>query len=191
MLGTPSVNATVDNPLGFWYLYNKDRELTAIIPELNTSYGERRMWLVRQELDRSSEADTKRKSPYVFRGHFGKDIHVSPFMPLHGGYIIDTSDPCDSDTNQLDVLVTLTKPEGGPLIVTRVTSSAPGLDVSTASTWAKTNFLARWALIPTTTVMTYRILSQAARIWWKAPRTWSRPEPTQTALGKPARKVEM
>lgn len=181
----------MDNPLGFWYLYTADRELTAIIPELNTSYGERRMWLVRQTIDRKSEAGTKRKSPYVFRGHFGKDIHVSPFMPLRGGYTIDTSDPCASSTNQLDILVTLTKPEGGPLIVTRVTSSAPGLDASTASAWTKASFLARWALIPTTMVMTSRILFQAARIYLKAPRFWSRPEPIKTALGKPARKVEM
>jgi len=149
------------------------------------------MWLVRQALDRKEPIETKRKSPYVFRGHFSKDIHVSPFMPLHGGYTIDTSDPCDSPTNSLDILVTLTKPEGGPLLVTRVTSSAPGIDASAASPWAKASFLARWALIPSTTVMTYRILSQAARIYWKAPRTWTRPEPIKTALGKPARHVEM
>lgn len=177
--------------MGFWYLYTTDQELTAIVPELNTSYGERRMWLVRQVLEPNLESGKSRKSPYVFRGYFGKDIHVSPFMPSAGeGYTIDTCDPCASPSNQLDILVTLTKAEGGPLLVTRVTSSLPGLDASTASMWEKLTFLARWCYVPTTTVMTYRILSQAARIYLKAPQIWIRPEPIKTALGKPARAVE-
>lgn len=181
----------MDNPLGFWYLYSADRELTAIIPELNTSYGERRMWLVRQALPPKSDSEKPRNSPYAFRGHFGKDIHVSPFMPSTGSYTIDTCDPCASSTNQLDILVTLTKPEGGPLLVTRVSSSSPGLDASAASMRQKLSFLVRWCYVPTCTVMTFRILSEAARIYLKAPRYWSRPEPLKSALGKPARAIEM
>lgn len=191
MIAVPSVNGQVDNPLGFWYLYTADRELTAIIPELNTSYGERRMWLVRQARQPQSDPAKPRSSPYTFRGHFGEDIHVSPFMPSSGGgYTIDTSDPCATPSNQLDILVTLTKAEGGPLLVTRVTSSAPGLDSSVASMWEKATFLVRWCYVPTVTVMTYRILSQAVRIYLKAPRIWTRPEPIKTVLGKPARVVE-
>lgn len=149
------------------------------------------MWLVRQVLKPQLESEKSRKSPYTFRGHFGKDIHVSPFMPsAGGGYTIDTCDPCASSSNQLDILVTLTKAEGGPLLVTRVTSSSPGLDASEASMWEKLTFLVRWCYVPTTTVMTYRILSQAARIYLKAPRVWIRPEPIKTALGKPAKAVE-
>ncbi|KAL5350993.1 hypothetical protein ACLOAV_004566 [Pseudogymnoascus australis] len=191
LLAVPSINGQVDNPLGFWYLYTADRELTAIVAELNTSFGERRMWLVRQCLEPKLEPKKIRKSPYTFRGHFGKDIHVSPFMPSNGGgYTIDTSDPCASPSNQLDILVTLTKAEGGPLLITRVASSSPGLDASAAPMWEKIAFLVRWCYVPTSTVMTYRILSQAARIYLKAPRVWTRPEPTKTALGKPARAVE-
>jgi DUF1365 family protein len=191
MITVPSVNGQVDNPLGFWYLYTVDQELTAIIAELNTSYGERRMWLVRQALPPNPGFVKPRSGPYTFKGHFGKDIHISPFMPsAGGGYTIDTCDPCATPSRQIDILVTLKKAEGGPLLVTRVTSSAPGLDVSVASMWEKISFLARWWYVPTTTVMTYRILYQAARIYLKAPRTWTRPEPIKTALGKPARAVE-
>jgi hypothetical protein len=79
------------------------------------------MWLVRQVLQPKLESEKSRKSLYTFRGHFGKDIYVSPFMPsTGGGYTIDTCDPCASSSNQLDILVTLTKAEGGPLLVTRV-----------------------------------------------------------------------
>jgi DUF1365 family protein len=190
LLAVPSINGQVDNPLGFWYLYTANKELTAIIPELNTSYGERRMWLVRQLRTPKPDSTSKKPSLYTFRGHFEKDIHVSPFMPSSGAYTIDTSDPCASSSNKLEILVTLTKPEGGPLILTRVSSTGSGLDVSAASMWEKLSFLARWCYVPTTTVMTYRILSQAARIYTKAPRVWKRPEPKKTALGKPARAVE-
>ncbi|KAH8646865.1 hypothetical protein BX600DRAFT_156434 [Xylariales sp. PMI_506] len=190
LVAVPCVNGKVDNPLGFWYLYSAEKVLTAIIPELNTSYGERRMWLVRQALPPKPEGEPRSTSPYSFRGHFGKDIHVSPFMPPTGGYTIDTCDPCASTSNQLDILVTLTKPEGGPAMVTRVTSRAPGLDVSEASLREKLSFILLWWYIPTCTFMTYRILAEAARIYLKAPSTWSRPEPLKTALGKPARVVE-
>jgi hypothetical protein len=55
---------------------------------------------------------------------------------------------------------------------------------------AKIFFLGRWCYVPTTTIMTYRILERVARIYVKAPRVWRRPEPIKTALGKPARAVE-
>lgn len=188
MLASPSVNGQADNPLGFWYLYTADKKLTAIIFELNTSYGERRLWLVRQQLSPKSDS----KSRYVFRGRFCKDIHVSPFMPPTGWYTVDTSDPCaPSKPGQLDILVTLTSPEGRPLMVTRVESTQPGLDVSRASMWEKVSFLAQWWYVATCTVITYKILSQAARIYFvKATQTWTRREPRRTALGKPARMVE-
>jgi DUF1365 family protein len=67
------------------------------------------------------------KQFYAFRGHFGKDIHVSPFMPP-GTYTIETCDPCATPSNKLEILVTLTKPEEGPLLMARVTSTEPGLD---------------------------------------------------------------
>ncbi len=193
LLAVPCVNGQVDNPLGFWYLYNADKKLTAIIPELNTSYGERRMWLVRQELSPTSTSSKEnKKSPYSFRGRFTKDIHVSPFMPPSGWYTVDTSDPCAPlKPGQLDILVTLTSPEGKPLMVTRVTSSQPGLDVPRASMLEKISFLARWWYVATCTVMTYRILSEAARIYFmKSARYWTRREPEKTALGKSARTVE-
>lgn len=146
------------------------------------------MWLVRQQLSPKSDS----KSRYVFRGRFCKDIHVSPFMPPTGWYTVDTSDPCaPSKPGQLDILVTLTSPEGKPLMVTRVESTEPGLDVSRASMWEKVSFLAQWWYVATCTVITYKILSQAARIYFvKATQTWTRREPRRTALGKPARMVE-
>ncbi len=150
------------------------------------------MWLVRQELPPTSTSSKEsKKSPYSFRGRFTKDIHVSPFMPL-GWYTVDTSDPCaPSKPGQLDILVTLTSPEGKPLMVARVASSQPGLDASRASMWEKISFLVRWWYVATCTVMTYRILSEAARIYFvKATQYWTRREPPRTALGRPARTVE-
>jgi hypothetical protein len=82
--------------------------------------------------------------------------------------------PCATPSNKLEILVTLTKPEEGPPYVTCVTSTEPGLDASTAFMWEKISFLARWCYVPTTTFMTYRILKQAAKIYVKAPRVWTK-----------------
>jgi hypothetical protein len=68
----------------------------------------------------------QKNSFYAFRGHFGKDIHVSPFMPS-GSYPIETWDPFATPSNKFEVLVTLTTPEEGPPLVTRITSTEPGL----------------------------------------------------------------
>jgi DUF1365 family protein len=77
MVATPSVNGQADNPLEIWYLYATDREHTAIIPELNTSYSERRMWLVRQALPPKFDFMKPKNSLYAFQGHFVKGIHSS------------------------------------------------------------------------------------------------------------------
>ncbi|PGH14618.1 hypothetical protein AJ79_02953 [Helicocarpus griseus UAMH5409] len=186
LVAEPSVNSWTTNPLGFWYLYSAEKKLTAIIVELNTSFNERRLWLVR-----ATPGYQPKNGPYVFRGEFDKDAFVSPFMPLSPcGYIINMSDPCANENNEIDILITLRKKEGGSLMVTRVISTAPGLNASTASMWEKLKFIARWCYVPSATTTTYRILSQAARIYTKAPRTYARPEACTKVLGRPARAVE-
>jgi len=172
--------------LSYWYLYSADKKLTAVIVEVNTSFSERRLWLARQTLSLEFQA----KGPYSFRGHFGKDIFVSPFNPRAGRYTVDTSDPCASPT-QLDILITIAREEGGPRIVTRVTSTEPSLDVSTASLREKATFLARWFWVPMNMVISFRILSQAARIYIKGGQTLDRPEAVRTNIGRAARVVEM
>lgn len=145
------------------------------------------MWLVRNAMDEKSAG-----GPYCFRGSFIKDLQVSPFMPVDPTttYVLDSSDPCQDEP--LRILVTL-KQGANTLMVTSVAPRAAPLDLATSTTTTRVKFLLSWWWIPIATVVTWRILSQAARIYLAnkdkialAKRT----EPIKTAIGKPARTVE-
>lgn len=72
-----------------------------MIVQLQTSYGERRLWLVQ-----NSQKDTQAKLPYCFKGKFEKDIQVSPFTPSTS-YIIRSSDPCSAPLSGLNIMIEL------------------------------------------------------------------------------------
>ncbi|VUC32371.1 unnamed protein product [Clonostachys rosea] len=179
-----------NNPLAFWYLYNSDKELTALILQLDTSYGERRLWFVRNSLQKQAKG-----SPYCFQGKFVKDLQVSPFMPLGSdtSYIVDTSDPCASTNGRVNILITLKKGDK-TLMTASVKPHSPSLDIPTASTWSSLIFLWKWWWVPMATVVTCRILGQAAKIYLtqrKKIKVQTREEPIKTVTAKPARTVEM
>jgi len=61
------------NPVSFYYCFNKDNELEAIVSEIeNTPWSERHAYV-------HKISDKKRKS-HAF--DFDKEFHVSPFMPM-------------------------------------------------------------------------------------------------------------
>jgi DUF1365 family protein len=168
-----------------WYLYTAEKVLDAVIIEVDSSFTERRMWLTRNVLPSKAK-----NGPYCFRGKFVKDLQISPFLPIRLDYTIDTCDPCASDGNRFDFLISA-RSEEGTLMVARASSNGSTLDVANATLPQKLLFMARWWWVPNAVTVTCRILFQAARIYLKAPRTWDRPEPTGTSIAKPARKMEM
>lgn len=179
----------MNNPLAFWYLYNSLKELTAIILQLDTSYGERRLWLVRNSLKQTSDG-----SPYCFQGKFVKDLQVSPFMPQDDStsYIVDSSDPCSSKGGEVNILVTL-KHGDRTLMVTSVKPDGSSLNAATASIWSSIAFMVKWWWVPISTVVTWRILSQAAKVYAahrKKIVIAIRPEPIRTTTAPPASAVE-
>jgi hypothetical protein len=188
MITVPSVNGHLNNPLGFWLLYDAKRVLTAVIPELNTSFDERRTWLVRRA-DDSPPASSK---SWNFKGHFLKDLHVSPFNPSTGGsYTVDVMDPLSSENSQLAILITLKRADGKVLMLGRIETQGTPLDASEASMFSKLLFLARWWWVALGTTTYGRILTEAGKIYFRFnPRTWRHPELGNKALGRPARGVE-
>jgi DUF1365 family protein len=172
--------------MAFWYLYNSEKKLTAAIAQLDTSYGERRMWFMRNKI--TSKA---KNSLYAFRGKWTKDLHVSPFMPTSEcSYAFESCDPCERGQETFEALLTFNA-EGRTRLITRVTSVAPSLALSKATVRERTLFLCRWWYIPVSSFVVWRILSQAAKIYlFKKPDTWSRPEPPKTSIGQPAGIVE-
>ena len=178
----------LNNPLSFWYLYNDKRHLTAMIVQLQTSYGERRLWLTRNELSSSSEPKT-----YAFQGHFTKDLQVSPFTPNSASYVIRSSDPCLAPLRELNIMVTLKHGEQ-TVMQAMVRPSGQPLDAAKADFRSSVIFLAKWWWVPMCIVVVFRILSKAAHIYLthntNELNMQTRPEPTKTVISRSARLSE-
>jgi uncharacterized protein len=67
------------NPVSFYYCYGLDGELAAIVAEINnTPWGERHSYVL--------PAGASRGAPDRLHFRFGKDFHVSPFLPMDMDY---------------------------------------------------------------------------------------------------------
>ena len=156
-----------------------------MIVQLQTSYGERRLWLLGNCSD-----DTSKSGQYCFREEFGKDLQVSPFTPPEATYVIESSDPCAAPLDQLNIKVTLRK-EGQAILRATVKSTGPPLDAATASLGSSLLFLMKWWWVPMRFVVVLRILFQAAKIYFthndEQLNVQTRAEPIKTAVAKSAR----
>lgn len=177
-----------NNPLSYWYLYDSHKRLNAVVMQLDTSYGERRLWLRRNTRDKPDN-----KGPYCFRAECNKDLQVSPFMPSEDtGFILDTSDPCDSKDGLIRLMITSTYGKR-TLMVTTVTPDGAPLDVPSSSLWTRLIWLWRWWLVCTPAGVVWRILSNAYRIFifnQENITVGKRVEPIKTVTAKHARTVE-
>jgi hypothetical protein len=159
-----------------------------MIVQLQTSYGERRLWLTRNCRKNESGNDI-----YCFQGKFDKDLQDSPFTPLRASYVIGSSDPCAAPLDKLKTMVTL-KHRKKTVMHAVVNSTLPPLDAATASLGSSVLFLMKWWWVPMCAVVVFRILSKAAKIYLPHSdnelNIQTRAEPVRTAIAKSARLSE-
>lgn len=72
----PRVFGYVFNPLSFWYCEREDGSIGAILAEVNNTFGERHIYTL------TSDSITGRFQDIAAE----KELYVSPFYPLSGGY---------------------------------------------------------------------------------------------------------
>lgn len=163
------------NPVSFWYLYDKTKELAAMILEVNNTFDERRMYfLPRQAL---GDARASRR----FAQHWDKDFHVSPFNDREGSYSLSAVDPLET-TAQIDNNLVLSSNDGKPKIIARVYSTKPGLIPASMSALSTISFLARWWWVGFMT--NPRIIREARVLWVKGLQVFYRPEVMATSIGR-------
>ncbi|KAK0376092.1 hypothetical protein CLIM01_06563 [Colletotrichum limetticola] len=105
------------NPVSFWYLYSRDKELTAMVLEVNNTFDERRMYFLttdafpsEQRLDDGSnglqdgiaaesasqdadaESAAQKTQQIRMTKTWPKDFHVSPFNSRKGSYALSATD---------------------------------------------------------------------------------------------------
>ena len=187
-LTSPTVFGLSNNPLSYWYLYDADKRLDAVVMQLDTSYGERRLWLRRNCREKPDN-----KGPFCFRADCNKDLQVSPFMPSEDtGFVLDTSDPCASKNGSIHLMITSTYGKK-TLMVTTVTPDGVPLEIPSSSLSARIAWTWRWWLVCTPAGVVWRILSNAYRISLfnhEKIKVGTRVEPLKTVTAKHARTVE-
>ena len=138
------------SPASFWFLYSKDRKLTAMIAEVNNTFDERRMYFLQEKDSGNSchrihdmapgaanEAEDFEKG--YFRHAWPKDFHVSPFSSRKGSYVLKARDPtaliiqqpagCKTLNEEIiDISASLLSSKGRVKLVTRLSSIGAPLD---------------------------------------------------------------
>lgn len=99
------------NPVSFYHAYGTDGQLRAVVAEVNNTFGDRHLYV----LDQPSPPRTG----FVARYETAKQMHVSPFNDLRGGYTFDFS----AAEPRLDIRIDLHR-EGRELIKTRLHGEA-------------------------------------------------------------------
>ncbi|KJZ79555.1 hypothetical protein HIM_01024 [Hirsutella minnesotensis 3608] len=185
------------NPVSFWFLYSSDKVLSAIVLEVNNTFGERRPYLVLRDFAGEarlvSAADSASSAaPSRVKGAWPKDFHVSPFNSRKGSYSVLANDPLGPNMEGfrgVDITINLKSSKGHPKLVARLFSEGQALDSSVMSAAQKTRFLLSWFWVGYVTFP--RIVKEAAVLFFKRNlHVWYRPEPLKDSLGRLADDIE-
>ncbi|APA11440.1 hypothetical protein sscle_08g062100 [Sclerotinia sclerotiorum 1980 UF-70] len=176
-----------NNPVSIWNLYSRNKELKAVILEVNNTFDERHTYFVTSKDVEASMIEKTKGKPPRFTNTWSKEFYVSPFNSRSGSYSISASDPFFpslSGSNNLDLTLTLTSTERA-FLVARIFSDGPALDPSTMSVLQKTQFILSWWWVGFATFP--RTLVQASILFFKRSLPWvSRPEPLKVTLSRHA-----
>lgn len=93
LMTLPRMLGYVFNPVSFWFCRDRAGALRAVLCEVNNTFGESHCYLVHHADHRPLQADE------WFEGR--KVFHVSPFLPVEGGYRFRFR--CDSERVHVDV----------------------------------------------------------------------------------------
>ncbi|KPM36445.1 hypothetical protein AK830_g10121 [Neonectria ditissima] len=187
------------NPVSFWFLYSQERVLSAIVLEVNNTFGERRPYLVERDFAAETKLvrdpiTTEEEGPSRARikAAWKKDFHVSPFNSRQGSYSLLASDPLGPNMEGflgIDVTINLVSSKGHPKLVARLFSEGEAIKPSTMSLVQKTKFLTTWS--PVGFITFPRIVKEAAVLFFKRGlHVWYRPEPLKESMGRAADSIE-
>jgi len=178
------------NPVSFWYIYDGDAQLKYMILEVNNTFDERRLYLLRpgspDETPESPE-DEESDNTLFFKETWQKDFHVSPFNSRKGTYSLRAIDPVAAFQQyghvKVDNTIVLRSDKGHPKLVARVFSTEPPTSALTVETLQLVRFVASWWWVGFVTFP--RIVAQASKLFFtKKLHVWFRPEVTPTSIGR-------
>lgn len=175
------------NPVSFWYLYDSDAVLTMMILEVNNTFDERRMYLLRTDSSKvESSGSNDANKIQTFTETWEKDFHVSPFNSRKGSYSLRAMDPLAAFQTtgevKIDNTITLLSSKDHPKLVARVWSSS-AVEAAKMSQLQLLQFIARWWWVGLATFP--RIVWEAQKLFFRRKlNVWYRPEIADTSVGR-------
>lgn len=178
------------NPVSFWYIYDGDAQLKNMILEVNNTFDERRIYLLKPggaEMDDESVEGDKADNTLYFKETWQKDFHVSPFNSRKGSYSLHAIDPLAAFERfghvKVDNTIVLRSDKDHPKLVARVFSTDPPTSAITVKNIQLLRFVASWWWVGFVTFP--RIVTQAFKLFFKKKlHVWFRPEVTPTSIGR-------
>ncbi|KAF6842211.1 DNA-binding wrky domain-containing protein [Colletotrichum musicola] len=193
------------NPVSFWYLYSKDKELSAMILEVNNTFDERRMYFLTSDaipaeqrvkaggkgdvLGTTSQDDEEPVSSVPaarLTKQWPKDFHVSPFNSRKGSYSLSAADFFGGGAHSpynLNTTITLKSSKDHPKLVARLFATGPPVDPGSMSFINKLAFLCSWWWVGFVTFP--RIVKEAGVLFFRRSlHVWYRPEPLKQSIGR-------
>jgi DUF1365 family protein len=185
------------NPVSFWYLYDADIRLKYMILEVNNTFDERRMYLLRVnkadtgvdvEAGHENDAPVGVGKQLTFSATWKKDFHVSPFNSRKGSYSLRATDPLaayeETGHVRIDNTIVLRSSKEHPKIVARIWSDGEPKDPATISSLQAARFILAWCWVGFATFP--RILWEASKLYFRRRlHVWYRPEVVDTSIGRP------
>ncbi|KAL2071912.1 hypothetical protein VTL71DRAFT_13147 [Oculimacula yallundae] len=184
------------NPVSIWHLYSSDKELTALILEVNNTFDEKRIYFL--EPGSGSEvkhlkSDDKSTQPPRYTRTWPKDFYVSTFNSRNGSYSLSATDPLFphmSKAGLIDTTITLNNSSAHAKLIARVYSAGQAIDPDTMSVWAKTRFIAGWWWVGLATFP--RTVREALTLLFTKKMPWVfRPEPRRETMARKADETEV
>ncbi|KAL8913412.1 MAG: hypothetical protein Q9172_007288 [Xanthocarpia lactea] len=177
------------NPVSFWYLYNDQKELGAMILEVNNTFDERRLYFLKGTPSVKPEEERLKDPPSGrFKDTWPKDFHVSPFNSRKGSYKLTAYDPFSPHlcgTGMIDNTINLTSSKSHAKLVARVFSTKASSDPATFGYWAGLRFVAAWWWVGFVTFP--RIVREAGKLFFRRKlHVWYRPEVLKDTIGRRA-----
>lgn len=190
LVTTPRLLGYAFNPVSFHYIYDVEGTLTVVVLEVNNTFGEKHIYVLRQDLAAPAATTGDRvRSGYSTAQTFPRKFHVSPFNDRSGSYQLQCLDPFTSSSSSggaagaVDMHLTVLEEDGTKKLTAQVNSTRP--PIPTRQTLTCTLALLRHGAGVFLTMP--RILLQAYKLHYgKRLAVYLRPEPFE-ALNAVAR----
>jgi DUF1365 family protein len=164
LLTLPRLLGYAFNPVSFWFCFDREKRLRAVLSEVNNTFGERHCYLCFEE---THEPITK-AARLVMR----KVFHVSPFMEVKGSYRFRF----DYDAERIGVQIDLIDEEG---VILATSMSGKPRDITALG-------LLKTALAyPLQTLKVVALIHwQAVKLFVKGVRNYRKPEPPEAFVSR-------